>query len=301
MIAGLRRLRPRLGRVRRRATRRLLRRPRVTVIIPTYNWSTVLPYSIASVLDQTLDDFELWVIGDGCTDDSAAVVGRIGDRRVRWHNLSSNTRNQAGPNNEGLRRARGEFVAYLGHDDLWLPQHLELLTAEVEDGAPLAFGRQLRVDPGRSPHVWPPAQWRYQVGDWIAPAAIVHRRESAKRVGGWRFPVECGDRDPEADLWARCVERFGPPVSIETVTSVKLTAGLRHDVYRERPCDEQSTWLARIRAAPDVNVLLQDATAEPGPAATRYAAVEVPRELLAEVATTALERQRVARQFKGLE
>ena len=69
MIPGRRGLRPRLDRARGRATRRSLRRPRVTVIIPTYNWSTVLPYSIASVIDQTMDDLELWVIGDGCTDD----------------------------------------------------------------------------------------------------------------------------------------------------------------------------------------------------------------------------------------
>jgi glycosyltransferase involved in cell wall biosynthesis len=301
VTTGLSGLRPRLGRARRRATRRLLRRPRVTVIIATYNWSTVLPYSIASVLDQTLDDFELWVIGDGCTDDSATVVSGIGDPRVRWHNLRSNTRNQAGPNNDGLRRARGEFVAYLGHDDLWLPQHLEFLTAAVDAGAPLAFGRQLRVDPGHSPYIWPPEQWHYQVGDWISPGAVVQRRESAERVGGWRFPVDCGDRDPEADLWARCTERFGPPVSISAVTSVKLTAGLRHGVYSERPCDEQSVWLARIRATPDANVFARDVPSEPDPATLRYPRADVPRELLAEVATTALERQRVARHFKGLE
>jgi len=42
--------------------------PRVTVIMATYNWATVLPYSIGSVLDQTFTDFELLVIGDGCTD-----------------------------------------------------------------------------------------------------------------------------------------------------------------------------------------------------------------------------------------
>jgi hypothetical protein len=47
--------------------------PRVTVIIPTYNWSSVLPYSIGSALRQSFTDFELLVIGDGCTDDSEQV------------------------------------------------------------------------------------------------------------------------------------------------------------------------------------------------------------------------------------
>ncbi|MGH7485232.1 MAG: glycosyltransferase family 2 protein, partial [bacterium] len=98
--------------------------PRVTVIIPTWNRSSVLPYSIGSVLRQTFRDFELIVAGDGCTDDSEQVVSAIGDPRLRWINLPANTRHQSGPNNEALRQARGEIIAYLGHDDLWLPHHL---------------------------------------------------------------------------------------------------------------------------------------------------------------------------------
>lgn len=76
--------------------------PRVTVIIPTYNWSTVLPHAIGSALDQTLYDFELLVIGDGCTDDTEHVVTGIKDPRVRWINLPSNTGHQSGPNNRRL-------------------------------------------------------------------------------------------------------------------------------------------------------------------------------------------------------
>src|SRR5215210_8057805 len=98
--------------------------PRVTVVIATYNWSTVLPYSIGSVLDQTFTDFELLVVGDGCTDDSERVVAEIRDPRVRWIDIAP-TGHQSGPNNEGLRQARGELIAYLGHDDLWMPHHLE--------------------------------------------------------------------------------------------------------------------------------------------------------------------------------
>ena len=59
-------------------------KPQVTVILPTYNRSSVLRYAIASVLRQTFTDFELLVIGDGCTDDSAQVVAEAGDARVRW-------------------------------------------------------------------------------------------------------------------------------------------------------------------------------------------------------------------------
>src|SRR5918911_3354227 len=107
----------------------------VTVIIPTYNWSSVLPYSVGSALRQTLTDFEVLVVGDGCTDDSEAVVGSFGDERLRWVNLPTNTGHQSGPNNEGLRRARGELIAYLGHDDLWLPHHLSVLVGGIDAGA----------------------------------------------------------------------------------------------------------------------------------------------------------------------
>ena len=70
--------------------------PRVTVIIATYNWSTVLPYAINSVLDQTMTDFELLVVGDGCTDDSEQVVTAIKDPRVRWINLANEHRPSIG-------------------------------------------------------------------------------------------------------------------------------------------------------------------------------------------------------------
>jgi glycosyltransferase involved in cell wall biosynthesis len=114
--------------------------PAVTVIIPTYNWSSVLPYSIGSVLRQTFTDFELLVIEDGCTDDSEEVVRRISDPRVKWINLATNTGHQSEPNNEGLRHARGQYIAYLGHDDLWLPHHLSCLVSALERGADLAYG-----------------------------------------------------------------------------------------------------------------------------------------------------------------
>ena len=110
--------------------------PSVTVIIPTCNWGSVLPYSIGSVLRQTFTDFE----GDGCTDESEAVVRGVGDPRVKWINLATNTGHHSEPNNEGLRQARGQYIAYLGHDDLWLPHHLSCLISALKQGADLAYG-----------------------------------------------------------------------------------------------------------------------------------------------------------------
>src|SRR5207244_13390487 len=118
--------------------------PSVTGIIPTYKWSSVWPYSIGSVLRQTVTDFEVLVVGDGCTDESEAVVRGVGDPRVKWINLATNTGHQSEPNNEGLRQARGQYIAYLGHVDLWLANDLSCLISAFRQGADLAYGIRLR-------------------------------------------------------------------------------------------------------------------------------------------------------------
>lgn len=223
--------------------------PAVTVIIPTYNWSTVLPHSIGSVLGQTFSDFELLVIGDGCTDDSEAVVRAVGDPRVRWVNLPANTGHQSGPNNEGLRLARGEFIAYLGHDDLWLPHHLYCLTTALGLGADVAYGVTEVVGVDHTDLAAAPPMAPYRPGAWIPPTGVVHRRCVTEKVGGWRHYREL-TCDPEIDLWQRAHAggfRFG---FVRRLTAVKFPAAWRRDVYKLRPDHEQAAWLQRIRNDP---------------------------------------------------
>ncbi|HJQ37126.1 MAG TPA: glycosyltransferase family A protein [Thermoanaerobaculia bacterium] len=219
--------------------------PRVTVIIPTYNWSTVLPYSIGSVLDQTFTDFELLVIGDGCTDDSEAVVRAIDDPRVRWINIAR-TGHQSGPNNEGLRQARGESIAYLGHDDLWLPHHLATLVAALDAGADLAHSLVALIPPRGRIQVAPRA--------WRPPTSVMHRRGITDRIGGWRDYREL-TVTPDGELWNR-IEQAGCRIAfVERLTAIKFPAAWRTNVYRRRPCHEQAAWLARIRSEPDLEML----------------------------------------------
>ena len=225
--------------------------PRVSVIIPTYNWAPVLPYAMGSVLDQTLTDFELLVVGDGCTDESEETVKSVRDPRVRWINLPRNTGHQSGPNNEGQRRARGDIVAYLGHDDLWLPNHLDLLVQKIDSGAAAAHTSMLHVDPVHPPRVAPPHGWRYRPGAWIPPTSLALTREILLHVGGWRHPSRTGRLDPESELLARVSNAAGPPAWVDRVTCVKLSAARRKDVYRIRPNAEQAHWLQMIRDADD--------------------------------------------------
>ena len=225
--------------------------PRITVIIPTYNWSTVLPYSIGSVLRQTVTDWELLVIGDGCTDDSAAVVARVADPRVRWINLPANTGHQSGPNNEGLRQARGDLIAYLGHDDLWLPHHLAVLVPALDVGAGLAYGITEMVgavdgDVEPVPRELGP----YRPNLWIPPSGAVHRRSALAAVGGWPDFRQV-TVDPETHLWRRMAEAGTRFAAVARLTAVKFPAARRRDAYRRRPSHEQAAWFERIGREPD--------------------------------------------------
>lgn len=213
--------------------------PRVTVIIPTYNWSSVLPYSIGSVLDQSFADFELLVIGDGCTDDSEQVVRGFADPRVQWINLPRHG-HQSGPNNEGIRRARADYVAYLGHDDLWLPHHLEVLVQALDAGADVAHSAIALI---------PTVGRRFAAT--LLPSSTAHRKAPIGNIGGWRDYRQL-TVNPETDLWQRAREAGLRFTFVPRMTAVKLPAAWRRDVYRERPSHEQAAWLARIRSEPDL-------------------------------------------------
>jgi glycosyltransferase involved in cell wall biosynthesis len=223
-----------------------------------------LPYSISSVLAQTFTDFELLVVGDACTDDSADVVGAIDDPRVSWLNLPVNTRHQSGPNNEAIRRSDSDLIAYLGHDDLWLPHHLSALVPAASGRARVSHGSTLTVRTGEAPHALPRGDWSYWPGCWLPPTSFVHSRALLERIGGWRPPWETGLMEAESDVLARMTRATGRrPVWVRDVTSVKLPAAWRPDVYRTRPHHEQAAWLERIKAGETWRDLLDEPPDQP--------------------------------------
>jgi glycosyltransferase involved in cell wall biosynthesis len=274
--------------------------PRVTVIIATYNWSEVLPYSIGSVLRQTFRDFELLVAGDGCTDDSEGVVAAIDDPRVRWINLPLNTRHQSGPNNEGLRQARGEIIAYLGHDDLWLPHHLAAHVEALDaSGSDVAYSLCMIVAPAES-SIWPSIP-RPRDGSFAPPSCMTHRRRVTEDLGGWRdYRTLDQSRDipPDVELWQRAQAAGRKFTFVPRLSGIKFPAAWRRDVYRTRPCHEQARWLARIDAEPDLEskLLVTYIAAEEMPSGLPY------RDLLRHVMkqTVSRIRRRFALRSLGL-
>src|SRR2546423_11256336 len=121
--------------------------PAVTVITAAYNSSRTLKCALTSLRDQTFADFEAWIIGDCCTDDSERVIRSFRDDCLHWANLPEHAGTQSAPNNEGFRRAGGPYIAYLGQDDLWLPWHLSSLVSNLIRSLRYLKGRTLSPFP----------------------------------------------------------------------------------------------------------------------------------------------------------
>jgi glycosyltransferase involved in cell wall biosynthesis len=223
--------------------------PLVSVIIATYNYSNVLHCAIQSVLGQTFHDFELLVIGDGCTDESEAVTASFGDPRIRWHNLPTNSGYQAAPNNAGIEMARGRYVAYLGHDDLWMPNHLDRLVQEIQQtGADVVYSLAVMIAPPGSPMrmlTGATKSGAYEPDALVPPSTMLHRTDMVQDTGGWRDYRKLHTPSDIAFLsaaWA-AGKRFAP---VRELTVLKFPGPWRKDIYKTKPSFEQESCLARL-------------------------------------------------------
>lgn len=103
---------------------------KVSVVIPTYNSSCLLKDSTNSVLAQSFKDFELLLIDDGSTDDTALVVQMVNDPRLKYHYKENGGVSSA--RNFGIDKASGEFIAFLDADDIWYSNYLETMISALE-------------------------------------------------------------------------------------------------------------------------------------------------------------------------
>jgi hypothetical protein len=239
--------------------------PAISVVIATYNRSGTLAYAIESVLRQTFTDWELIVVGDACTDDTAAVVARYValDPRVRFVNLERNWGEQSAPNNIGRSLARAPLIAYLSHDDFWLPHHLKACReALAATGAELVLGTAANIsfEGGRlafdslhvllqgmgEDHRWSPSDLDASV---VAASCWLIRIDALDKVGGWRMSRQ-ERAEPSQALLFRLWRRGFRIYTLNDLTLVILSAGHRPASYLQRESPEHD-WIAEhLDAAP---------------------------------------------------
>lgn len=96
----------------------------VSIIMPSYNTAPYIKQTIQSVLDQTYANWELIIVDDCSTDNTNEVVDTIKDCRIHYLKNEKNS-GAAISRNKALREAKGQWIAYLDSDDLWMPEKLE--------------------------------------------------------------------------------------------------------------------------------------------------------------------------------
>ncbi|MBI2301900.1 MAG: glycosyltransferase [Armatimonadetes bacterium] len=232
-------------------------------------------------------DFEVWVVGDACTDDTAEAVAELNDDRLHYLAREVNCGSQAFPNNDGLARASAAHIAYLNHDDLWFPWHLEGLLHRLEEtGADHAHDYYARLGTEGVVSVQGPPRPGRSFADWfVCPSSWLVRRELLEQVGPWPNP----DRTPVA-VDVSMLRRFHRAGARFTCVSrlglLKFPSRLTHS-FADPEARPQTHWAARLLDDPERlehEVLwelarIQVATEPPPP--TLWAALRYHRDQLA--------------------
>ena len=237
--------------------------PLVTVICATFNSSSLLKLALRSLLDQDLADFEAWVVGDACTDDSAEVVASFQDSRLHWTNLPHNSGSQGAPNNEGLRRSRGRYVAYLGHDDLWFPWHLSGLVRFIEETrADFVHSLSAVIGPnGADLTLGPPLIGQTYRSCYVPPSSWLHRREIVDDCGWWADPLKISDNVDNDYL--RRVYLAGKRIELCRQLSVLKFPSAWWKSYASDSAHPQESYLTSLQSDPKATqqrILLESVT-----------------------------------------
>jgi glycosyltransferase involved in cell wall biosynthesis len=122
--------------------------PKVTVIVPTYNRAWMVQEAIQSVLDQTYTDYEVIVVDDGSTDNTRGVVAELNKHSGKVRYVYQQHRGRSAARNHGMRRARGDYIAFLDSDDLFLPEKLHVQVSALDSNLDfgMAYSYALQMD-----------------------------------------------------------------------------------------------------------------------------------------------------------
>jgi glycosyltransferase involved in cell wall biosynthesis/acyl carrier protein len=119
----------------------------VSVVITNYNYERYIGLSIESALGQTYRDLELIVVDDGSTDGSDAVISSfLSDRRMRY--IKQANKGQAAATNVAIEASRGDYVAFLDADDIWIPEKLteQMAAFRAQPGVGVVYSDAMAID-----------------------------------------------------------------------------------------------------------------------------------------------------------
>lgn len=128
--------------------------PFASIVVPAFNATETLPETLQSLQAQTFRDFEIVVVDDGSTDDTAAMIDQFAATDPRIRLVQQANRGLAGARNSGIAAARGEVIGFCDADDLWHPAKLSTHIAhfEAEPDVGLSFSGSALIDAQSRPN-----------------------------------------------------------------------------------------------------------------------------------------------------
>lgn len=188
---------------------------KVSVVIPLYNKRNAITSTIQSVLDQTVQDFELIVVDDGSTDDGYSVVSSIDDPRIVL--IHKNNGGVSSARNAGIKASRCPYVALLDGDDYWDPDFLKEQLALIEEfpeagmwGVNYAFVKRDRCDPcyqglGKGFRGYVDNYFSTSHNDLFCSSSVVIRKDVFDAVGYFDERIASSE---DLDMWYRIILRY---------------------------------------------------------------------------------------------
>jgi glycosyltransferase involved in cell wall biosynthesis len=180
--------------------------PWISAIIPTYNNAAFLAGAVESVRIQNCSTLEIIVVDDGSTDNSHEILELISGQDLRV--LVQDNQGAASARNRGIEVARGQWIAFLDSDDLWLPDKLAVQVQAIEQaaGCGFSFGDSLARDISgassiRKPHIIDNDIFRsLLVGPQFSTDSVMVRRDCFDRCGYFDPRLRTGE---DWDMWLR--------------------------------------------------------------------------------------------------
>ncbi len=201
----------------------------VDIVMPTYNSAKTIEDSIQSVLNQTHQQFRLWIVDDGSTDETQEVCQKyLNDSRIHYEKLVYHGISQTLI--VGVNRTLGDYVAKIDSNDVWMPWHLETVLHPLEANPSLEIvGSRVNLEEpekkqmlkiNRQNHLYGETLW-FQLAyrNLFHPSTVIFRKSVYEEAGGYQLGY---DGYEDWHLWARMITKENAVV-LNVITAYEQT------------------------------------------------------------------------------